>query len=459
MKKGKKIMRNCLLSAVVLASAVPGAVLAADKCGGMDVAVANVESELLIRSTPSADGEVIGYLPCAAGVIVRSMDEEWTAVQSGSISGYVKTDYLAFGEKAEYLKSVYGVLGAVASWNDVKIFADCTDMSSVIGSIDAGEGFEVLGSTEDWVEIQLSDGNMAYLPAEDVQLTTVLETAVCADGASGDTEAYADDAGGYTETYTDDANGGYAETYTDEVSSGYTETYTDEVSGYTETYADDTNSGYTETYTDDANSGYTETYTDEASSYTDDANSGYYTETYTDNVSGYTETYTDDASSGYTESYTTDSGNTSGWEDVGDTWEDAGDAFDDGITGDEYVDLGTEDGGASADASSDDIDLLAALIYCEAGNQSAEGKVAVGQVVMNRVANADFADTIHDVIYEGGQFTPAYTGWLDQVIGSAPQDCYDAAVAALNGEGTVGDSLYFNGGTGKGIQIGDHQFY
>ena len=60
-------------------------------------------------------------------------------------------------------------------------------------------------------------------------------------------------------------------------------------------------------------------------------------------------------------------------------------------------------------ASSDDLSLLAALIYCEAGNQSREGKVAVGAVVMNRIASSSYPSTISDVIYQSGQFAPAIT--------------------------------------------------
>lgn len=114
----------------------------------------------------------------------------------------------------------------------------------------------------------------------------------------------------------------------------------------------------------------------------------------------------------------------------------------------------------SAAVSTDDVTLLAALIYCEAGNQSYEGQVAVGAVVMNRVYSSLFPNTISEVIYQSGQFTPAYSGSLDSALANGvPSTCYDAATAAINGENPVGDALYFNAGSGTGIQIGDHQFY
>ena len=100
------------------------------------------------------------------------------------------------------------------------------------------------------------------------------------------------------------------------------------------------------------------------------------------------------------------------------------------------------------------------MIYCEAGNQSREGKVAVGAVVMNRIASSSYPGSIREVIYQSGQFSPAITGWLDQVLASgAPSDCYEAAQAALNGENPVPGALYFNTSAGRGTKIGAHWFY
>ena len=107
-----------------------------------------------------------------------------------------------------------------------------------------------------------------------------------------------------------------------------------------------------------------------------------------------------------------------------------------------------------------DKELLASLIFCEAGNQPYEGQVAVGAVVMNRVKSSSYPDTISDVIYQSGQFTPAMTGWLDSVRASSgyTESAMQAAEDALAGSNPVGDCLYFSTG-GWGMQIGDHFFH
>ena len=67
---------------------------------------------------------------------------------------------------------------------------------------------------------------------------------------------------------------------------------------------------------------------------------------------------------------------------------------------------------------------------------------------------------IPEVVYQAGQFTPAYSGALASALASGvPSDCVEAAQAALNGENPVGGALYFNTGSGTGVKIGAHQFY
>lgn len=116
-------------------------------------------------------------------------------------------------------------------------------------------------------------------------------------------------------------------------------------------------------------------------------------------------------------------------------------------------------GAVAADA--DEVRLLGALIYCEAGNQSYEGMVAVGAVVMNRVRSGAYPNTIHSVIYASGQFTPAMTGKVARVYeGNVPEVCLQAAQAAINGETTVGDATHFRrAGKREGFVLGDHVFW
>lgn len=104
--------------------------------------------------------------------------------------------------------------------------------------------------------------------------------------------------------------------------------------------------------------------------------------------------------------------------------------------------------------------LMASIIFCEAGNQSHEGQVAVGAVIMNRVRDGAFPDTVEEVVYQSGQFGPVATGWLDKVRSTDgyTEAAMQAARDALAGANPIGNCLYFDQG-GYGMQIGAHYFH
>lgn len=92
-----------------------------------------------------------------------------------------------------------------------------------------------------------------------------------------------------------------------------------------------------------------------------------------------------------------------------------------------------------------DQELLAALIYCEAGGEPYDGQVAVGCVVMNRVRSSSFPNTVSGVIYQSGQFSPVASGRLATVLGNnlTTDSCRDAAATVLAGNLPYPDFLYF----------------
>ena len=381
-------IKKVLISAATIAACSVFTVLPvyADDTYSDDVwayrAVANVAEAANIRAAASEDSTIVGYLTTAASADVVEKGETWSLVISGGVEGYVKNEYLAFGEEAKNLASVYGSQGVKTYWDGVSLFAAPDGSSEVLATAAAGKEYEVISNDGSWVAVQMDDATVAYVPAEDVMETTILDRAVSTGDAYGDVSSYSDSTG-----YDDGSS------YTD---SSYDTSY-DDGSSYTD-------SSYDTSYDD--GSSYTDSSYDDGSSYTD-------------------------SSSDNNTSYEDNSGSSS-----------------------------TTDTSAST-ASSGDRELLAGLIYCEAGNQSREGKVAVGAVVMNRVASSSFAGTIKDVIYESGQFSPAGSGWLDSVIanGAIPSSCYEAADAALAGENPIGSAMYFNTGSGRGVKIGAHQFY
>ncbi len=90
--------------------------------------------------------------------------------------------------------------------------------------------------------------------------------------------------------------------------------------------------------------------------------------------------------------------------------------------------------------NSDDLYWLSRVIYAESGNQPLSGMIGVGNVVLNRVNNASFPDSVYEVIFQQGQFSVVDNG----MIYSSPSEmAIIAAKLCLEGCNTVGDSLFF----------------
>lgn len=125
----------------------------------------------------------------------------------------------------------------------------------------------------------------------------------------------------------------------------------------------------------------------------------------------------------------------------------------------------TGNSNSSNSTSNSDLNLLARAVYSEARGEPYVGQVAVAAVVLNRVKNSSFPNTISGVIYQPGAFTAVADG---QINLTPNQTAYNAARDALNGwDPSYGSIYYFNPNTATSawiwsrphvITIGRHRF-
>lgn len=139
--------------------------------------------------------------------------------------------------------------------------------------------------------------------------------------------------------------------------------------------------------------------------------------------------------------------------------------------------MGTTTKAAEKSYTDNDLKYMAAIIYCEAGNQSYAGKVAVGCVVMNRVNSSRFPNKIIRVIKQPGQFSPVRQGKFSREVRKVEQgkysygarrQCMKAAQEVLEGQRSVtykGRKFsmkkyhFFSGRLSRAkLRIGGHQF-
>lgn len=107
-----------------------------------------------------------------------------------------------------------------------------------------------------------------------------------------------------------------------------------------------------------------------------------------------------------------------------------------------------------------ELDLLAALVWAEAGDQDFIGQRIVADCVLNRVRSAEWPNSVEAVIYQPGQFSVVANGRLSQGFANATPENYEAARLALSGDHydtqVIYFSMYYCANGAFAYQHGDH---
>lgn len=280
-----------------------------------ELVMANVKESVNIRESASQEAEKMGVLYKDCGGYVLEQQDGWSMIQSGNVKGWVKNDYLYFGEEAKELAEDVGKLTATSTTQTLRVRKEPSLEADILGLIGIDEPMDAMEKNDEWVSVNW-EGLTGYVSAEYVEIKFII---------------------------------GEAETM-------------EEIKERKAREAEAKRKVQKEAIM----------------------------------------------------------------------------------------------------ATADEATVLAALIQCEAGGESYEGQVAVGSVVMNRVRSSRFPNTIKEVVYAPGQFTPANSTKMMNLVlnGNIYQSCRQAAAEVISGYCNVGDCLFFRrSGNKEGLIIGNHVFY
>ena len=90
--------------------------------------------------------------------------------------------------------------------------------------------------------------------------------------------------------------------------------------------------------------------------------------------------------------------------------------------------------------SKSDIYLMSQIVYAESKGEPFQGKVAVASVILNRVLDPAFPDTIEDVIFQPYAFSCVIDGKIAVI---PTEDCFEAVYESINGNDPTGEALFF----------------
>ena len=310
--------------------------------------MANVEEAVNIRDAASEEGKLIGKLYKECGGEIIDSSNGWTKLKTGDVTGWVRNDFLLFGDDAVSLAEKSVERTATCNADCLRVRKSADPNGTVLDLLAQGDQIEVVASEGDWVKVEYSDGDEGYVSSEFV---TVADSLGC--GRSIE-EINAQEAAEKAARLEAEA----AAKNTDKSSSK-------------------------------GSSGADTASVKDSSAEAQAANN------------------------------------------------------------------------VSAAGFSDQV-LLAALIQAESGTQPYEGQVAVGNVVMNRLATGKYGSSIYSVIFAKSQFGPAGNGQVAQIAAKGPKaSCLQAAQAAMSGVNYVGPATHFRNvkSGNQGIVIGAHVFW
>ncbi len=135
-----------------------------------DVAIAQVDNYVNIRSEASEEGEVLGKLYDNSAATVLATEGDWYQITSGSVTGYVKSEYVVVGD--EELAKQVGTRVATVNTTTLYVRTDATTDSSVLGMVPDGEDLTVTDESVDgWVKVSIEEGD-GYVSSDYVSLRT-----------------------------------------------------------------------------------------------------------------------------------------------------------------------------------------------------------------------------------------------------------------------------------------------
>ncbi|RKD28283.1 hydrolase Nlp/P60 [Lacrimispora algidixylanolytica] len=144
-----------------------------------NLGISNVDNFLNVREEPNEKGKVIAKMPSkAAGEILETTTDGWYKIQSGSITGYVKSDYIITGQPAKDEAMQVAQLMAIVNTDMLNARSEPSTDSKIWTQVSNNERYPVLKQIDGWVQIELEEDSNAYVATDFVDVRYSLPQAI-----------------------------------------------------------------------------------------------------------------------------------------------------------------------------------------------------------------------------------------------------------------------------------------
>ena len=136
-----------------------------------DTVVARVNDFVNVREQPDAYSEAVGKMHAnAVGKLIETVaGGEWALVESGSVRGYVKAEFLAFGAEADAMLPDIKTQIATVTADELNVREDAGTDSTILARVSMNEKLTVEEELDEWVRVAIN-GEVGYLFKDYVSL-------------------------------------------------------------------------------------------------------------------------------------------------------------------------------------------------------------------------------------------------------------------------------------------------
>ncbi len=139
--------------------------------GFKSLVIADVNDYVNIRSIPNEDGEILGKLYDESVGTFISETDGWYEITSGTVTGYVKSEYCVTGDEAVALAKAVGTRIATVTTTTLKVREEPGTDAVVLGLVPDADELLVTEEMGDWIKVNIEEGD-GYVSADFVTLST-----------------------------------------------------------------------------------------------------------------------------------------------------------------------------------------------------------------------------------------------------------------------------------------------
>ena len=135
------------------------------------ICIAQVNDYVNVRSEPNEESEILGKLYDESAGTIEEEADGWYKITSGSVTGYVKAEYVVTGDEAEALAGEAGGRVGTVTTQPLRVRTDASTEASVLGLIGEGEELTVTSKQDGWVQVSIEEGD-GWVSTDYVDLRT-----------------------------------------------------------------------------------------------------------------------------------------------------------------------------------------------------------------------------------------------------------------------------------------------